>query len=198
MWAAWFSKGADFKDHSPNHRKFYNTVIGSARAKIGQGLDAGAAESDCKSACKSLIKKLRSFSLDVRHEYVGKSDDRIEIVIFLDEAHPLARLVVHDPDSADNRRTGLFTMERALKSLLKFPVFCIYMSTNSQLEGLATPAAHHPSLRDGSTFRLFPPLNEFVGFDLFPAEIGREIFSSGVTLNKIASGKMLSTFGRPQ
>ncbi|KAJ7225961.1 hypothetical protein GGX14DRAFT_423184 [Mycena pura] len=89
-------------------------------------------------------------------------------------------------------------MERAFQCLRDRPIFAVFMSTNSQLEGLATPSIQHPSYRGGSNrFQLFPPLSEFVGFDLFAGEVGQTLFKSGVTLRKLCDPKLIVSFGRP-
>ncbi|KAJ7216551.1 hypothetical protein GGX14DRAFT_605162 [Mycena pura] len=199
-WSSWFETGyeLDIGYHGENHRQFYDEVTNKAKSRLKQkDLTSKGVETECKTAGKELINKLRKdYDDKKRHTYIGEDQSRVEFVIFFDEAHSLSQLTVKN--SKGKRRTGLLTMERALKCLLDCPIFAVFMSTNSQLEGLATPSIHHPSYRDGShRFQLFPPLSEFVGFDLFAAKVGRELFASGITLEKLLDPKLMVSFGRP-
>ncbi|KAJ7216494.1 hypothetical protein GGX14DRAFT_696302 [Mycena pura] len=198
-WSSWFKERSDSYECGRNHRRFYDEVTNKAKCRLQRGLTSEEVETECKTASKELINKLEEYEDKKRHTYIGEDQNRVEFVIFFDEAHSLPQLTVDDPQYPKGTRpTGLLTMERAFKCLLDRPIFAVFMSTNPQLAGLATPSIHHPSYRDGShRFQLFPPLSEFVGFDLFAGEVGRKLFESGITLQKLCDPKLLVSFGRP-
>ncbi|KAJ7225947.1 hypothetical protein GGX14DRAFT_693793 [Mycena pura] len=192
-WSSWFEEGSDSQEHGANHQQFYNEVTSKARESwtgLGKDYTSNKVAMLCRAASKKLINKLKEYEDKKRHTYIGEDQNRVEFVIFFDEAHSLSQLTVEESSSPKGtRRTGLSAMERAFECLLNRPIFAVFMSTNAKLEGPVTPCSPH--------YQYFLPLSEFAGFDLFAGEVSRKLFESGVTLQKLCDPMLIASFGRP-
>ncbi|KAJ7758144.1 hypothetical protein DFH07DRAFT_772610 [Mycena maculata] len=184
-WFSWFELGADSQQHGPNRIAFYDKVIKNATSRLNKVISSDRAQFKCSAAAKLLVQTLSQYDVAIRHtrhsHFANRSLIPVDTVIFFDEAHSLSALTVEDPDDRDNRRTGLLTPH----------------SSKSFQEGLATPAICHPSMRGSHDYRLFPPLSEFVGFDLFASDVMKSVFQNGVSIDRLCEPRLMVGFGRP-
>ncbi|QRV92090.1 Serine/threonine-protein kinase [Ceratobasidium sp. AG-Ba] len=81
-----------------------------------------------------------------------------------------------------------------LSVLFNCPIFFIFMSTNSHMEGFAPPSRHYPSDRVTDGTQLIPPFNE-LPFDLYRDQVLREL--GPPTLTSMCKTKTIVAYGRP-
>lgn len=112
------------------------------------------------------------------------------VLLIIDEAHTLT---VDEPLSG---RSRLLALDHVLKDLKGSEIFTMYLSTYTQIDRLAPSKDRHPSFRGGADDALFPPLTEFICFDLQTKKIAEKLFADGVTLEKISSPAYVTSFGR--
>ncbi|KAJ7132267.1 hypothetical protein C8R44DRAFT_773589 [Mycena epipterygia] len=134
----------------------------------------------------------------------GSDAGSVKILLVLDEAHTLADQWVHDPNSKTGPqgtpipRSFLSVLDRVLNSIRTYPIFTVYLSTNSKLGGLAPLRSRHPSSRMQHPEQLIPPLTELTDLDVFVEAETKKVLEHGVTLNKVCDPILVSSFGRPQ
>jgi len=92
-----------------------------------------AAAEAARAELGKLISKLDSYD----------ESQRIKLIIYFDEAHPLTKVV---PDKDDEKTLYDFLCS-CLNQFLTFPMFCISLSTNSSLAQFASPRALAKSAR---------------------------------------------------
>lgn len=106
-----------------------------------------AAAEAARAALRQLICKLDSL--------VGSQ--QIKLVIYFDEAHPLTKVVPKN----DDEKTLYDFLCSCLNQFLAFPIFCIFLSTNSSLAQFASPRALAKSARiRGGKAELHAPITE--------------------------------------
>ncbi|KAJ7241042.1 hypothetical protein B0H12DRAFT_1237159 [Mycena haematopus] len=181
-WCAHLAPGSDTR------REFLRRVVKEAEDREQVNLEQEAA------SLVSTIDKL---------EIIG-STVPVKILLVIDEAHTLTEHWVQDPTAKAGPtgdpipRSFLSVMEHVLNSLRAVPIFTIYLSTNSKLEGLAPSDRRHPSNRMQHPEQLIPPFTEFTALDVFVEKQSSEVLEHGVTLNKMCDPALVSSFGRPQ
>jgi hypothetical protein len=111
-------EGSEDSDHTDYD---LNTVI-----------EFAAAESS-RVALGQLIRKLDGC----------ERSQRIKLIIYFDEAHPLTEVVPKN----DDEKTLYDFLCSCLNQFLAFPIFCIFLSTNSSLAQFASPRALARSAR---------------------------------------------------
>ena len=68
---------------------------------------------------------------------------QIQLIIYFDEAHPLTKVVPKN----DDQKTLYDFLCSCLNQFVTFPMFCIFLSTNSSLAQFASPRAFAKSAR---------------------------------------------------
>jgi hypothetical protein len=95
-----------------------------------------AAAEAARTALGELICKLDSKAASAQPE-------RMKLIIYFDEAHPLTKVV---PKNDEGKSLYDFLCS-CLNQFLTFPMFCIFLSTNSSLAQFASPQALAKSAR---------------------------------------------------
>ncbi|KAL6303725.1 hypothetical protein BKA93DRAFT_786438 [Sparassis latifolia] len=114
----------------------------------------------------------------------------LRIVLYFDEAHSLSDAYIGET----NRYDALCS---ALNQLRTLPIFCITLSTNSNLTKFSPPQKRHHSARvvEGLSDPLQPPYTE-LPFDCLPE--GKPILGTKEkTLAEVADIGFMAMFGRP-
>ena len=94
-----------------------------------------AAAEAARAALGQLISKLDG--------WVASGSQRIKLITYFDEAHPLTKVVPKN----DDEKTLYDFLCSCLNQFLAFPMFCIFLSTNSTLAQFASPRALAKSAR---------------------------------------------------
>jgi len=116
---------------------------------------------------------------------------RIKLIIYFDEAHPLTKVV---PKSDDDEKTLYDFLCSCLNEFLAFPMFCIFLSTNSSLAQFAAPRALAKSARiRGGRAVTHAPITE-TPFDC----CGDLMVKPGeLSIKDISTIPFMAQFGRP-
>ena len=139
-----------------------------------------AAAEAARAELKQLIRKLDSL--------VGSQ--RIKVVIYFDEAHPLTK---KKPKTGDEKTLYDFLC-LCLNQFLTLPVFCIFLSTNSSLAQFASPRALARSARiRGGKAETHAPITEtpFDCCDTLMIKPGK------LKMRDISTNEFMAKFGRP-
>ncbi|RXW16235.1 hypothetical protein EST38_g9615 [Candolleomyces aberdarensis] len=177
----------NYLDQNPSHgrsnrQQFFARVVAAAKKATS------VAEDGHVTAAQELIGYIKT-----QKKHAHRSPGSVALVIVFDEAHTLA--VVEK--AATSAWTRLALVERSLAWLKKLPIFTVSLSTNSKLELLAPSSYHHPSHRASRGF-LVPPLTEFYLFDAHTRSVARRLNVDGITLQKMCSPELITSFGRYQ
>jgi hypothetical protein len=142
-------------------------------------IEFAAAES-ARLALARLISKLDG--------WVGSQ--RVKLIIYFDEAHPLTKVVPKN----DDEKTLYDFLCSCLNQFLAFPIFCIFLSTNSSLAQFASPRALARSARiRGGKAVTHAPITE-TPFDC----CGDLMVKPGeLTIKGISTIPFMAQFGRP-
>ena len=142
-------------------------------------IEFAAAES-ARVALGQLINKLEGL--------VGSQ--RIKLIIYFDEAHPLTKVV----PTKDDEKTLYDFLCSCLNHFLAFPIFCIFLSTNSSLAHFASPPALARSARiRGGKAVTHAPITE-TPFDCS----GDLMVKPGeLTIKDVSTIQFMAQFGRP-
>ena len=142
-------------------------------------IEAAAAES-ARVALEQLISKVDG--------WVGSQ--RIKLIIYFDEAHPLTKVV----PKKDDEKTLYDFLCSCLNQFLSFPVFFIFLSTNSSLAYFAAPRALARSARiRGGKAITHAPITE-TPFDC----CGDLMVKPGeLSIKDISTIPFMAQFGRP-
>lgn len=142
-------------------------------------IEFAAAES-ARLALTRLISKLDG--------WVGSQ--RVKLIIYFDEAHPLTKVVPKN----DEEKTLYDFLCSCLNQFLAFPIFCIFLSTNSSLAQFASPRALARSARiRGGKAVTHAPITE-TPFDC----CGDLMVKPGeLTIKGISTIPFMAQFGRP-
>jgi hypothetical protein len=115
---------------------------------------------------------------------------RIKLIIYFDEAHPLTKVV----PKSDDEKTLYDFLCSCLNQFLTFPMFCIFLSTNSSLAQFAAPRALAKSARiRGGKAVTHAPITE-TPFDC----CGDLMVKPGeLSIKDISTIPFMAQFGRP-
>ncbi|KAE9407705.1 hypothetical protein BT96DRAFT_971110 [Gymnopus androsaceus JB14] len=153
------------------------------------GSDESASSLGGSLSTKGLVKAADSLICSVQRyktEEEKKAGRRAEIIVFIDEAHPLTS------SSGTHTRSGLSTMQKLFKLLRDRDIIVVFLSTSSKLGGLAPATDKHPSFRYDTVDReLIPPFTEFFPFDLYVKK------KTSFTLSDCTELEFVAAFGRP-
>jgi hypothetical protein len=168
------TEGSEDSDHTegsedPDHTDYdLNTVI-----------EFAAAES-ARIALGKLIRTLDGW----------EGSQRIKLIIYFDEAHPLTEVVV---PKNDDEKTLYDFLCSCLNQFLAFPIFCIFLSTNSSLAQFAAPRALAKSARiRGGKAVTHAPITE-TPFDCS----GLMVKPGELSIKDIRKIPFMAHFGRP-
>jgi hypothetical protein len=142
-------------------------------------------------ALKNLaVSELCGLLTELRAKCARDPDYAIEMVMYFDEAHSLTALKPQD----ENKRTLYDVLCSVLNAFLKYPVFVIFLSTNSDLADLATPRnlARSARIRDGRA-TIHPPITE-TPFDCYPDMLIRP---AKISFAETTTVEYMAQFGRP-
>jgi len=135
-----------------------------------------------KNALEILIKEL--------HSYAAPEPGKVELIMYFDEAHPLTRLT---PIAADEKTSYDFLCS-CLNQFSIFPVFFIFLSTNSSLAHFAGPQALAKSarIRRGNA-TTHAPITET------PFDCSKELMvkPGKLSMEDISKIPFMAQFGRP-
>ena len=139
-----------------------------------------AAAEAARDALNQLICKLEGL--------VGSR--QIKLVIYFDEAHPLTKVVPKN----DDEKTLYDFLCSCLNQFLNFPIFCIFLSTNSSLAQFASPQALTKSarIRSGKA-ETHAPITE-TPFDCCDDLMVKQ---GELKINDISRVGFMAKFGRP-
>ena len=142
-------------------------------------IEFAAAES-ARVALGQLISKLDGWVVS----------QRIKLVIYFDEAHPLTKVTPKN----DDEKTLYDFLCSCLNQFLAFPMFSIFLSTNSSLAQFAAPRALAKSARiRGGKAVIHPPITET------PFDCSGDLMVKPGQLNikDISTIPFMAQFGRP-
>lgn len=115
-------------------------------------------------------------------------------LVYLDEAHKLTE-PREDPNEA-RQRNPYHNLGKVLCSLAEYPIFFLFLSTNSHLRKFAPSLHMHPSGRRFPGFYLFPPFTE-LPFDTFESHILEPLAKSrSLTLENLCKTDVIVAYGR--
>ena len=141
-----------------------------------------AAAESARAALARLIHKLDSCS--------GVESQRIKLIIYFDEAHPLTKVV---PKKEDEKTLYDFLCS-CFNQFLAFPIFVIFLSTNSSLAQFASPRALARSARiRGGKAVAHAPITE-TPFDCCDDLI---VKPGKLDIEEIGTIPFMAKFGRP-
>jgi hypothetical protein len=137
-----------------------------------------AAAEAARTALRQLISKLDS--------WVGSN--RIKLIIYFDEAHPLTKVTPKN----DDEKTLYDFLCSCLNQFLAFPMFCIFLSTNSSLSQFASPRALAKSARiRGGRAVTHAPITET------PFDCQLVVKPGELSIKDISTISFMAEFGRP-
>jgi hypothetical protein len=96
--------------------------------------------------------------------HIHAAEGSVQLLLVFDEAHVLT--AIPKSTSAGITRSKFHALGHVLKWIRHFPIFSIFMSTNTQVQEMAPAEDKHPSNRGGTVPRLLPPLTEFAPMDI--------------------------------
>jgi hypothetical protein len=136
------------------------------------------------------ISELDELLTELRAKCSRQPSYAIEIVMYFDEAHSLTALKPKN----ENEKTLYDVFCSVLNTFLRYPVFVIFLSTNSDLAELATPRslAQSARIRDGRA-TIHAPITE-TPFDCYPDMLIRPVTMSFVETTTV---EYMAKFGRP-
>jgi hypothetical protein len=136
------------------------------------------------------ISELDELLTELRAKCSQQPSYAIEIVMYFDEAHSLTALKPKN----ENEKTLYDVFCSVLNTFLRYPVFVIFLSTNSDLAELATPRslAQSARIRDGRA-TIHAPITE-TPFDCYPDMLIRPVTMSFVETTTV---EYMAKFGRP-
>ena len=96
-------------------------------------------------------------------------------------------------------RSSFHHLGSILKTMIRFNIFSVFLSTNTNVWSLAPPGRLHPSLREvpeSKQLYLHPPITE-LPFDVFARHLNDNLARRGKsTLSAMCSLDVMVTFGR--
>ncbi|KAL5636379.1 hypothetical protein ACGC1H_000369 [Rhizoctonia solani] len=186
-WAAYLGEGQTDHKVGDHRRQFCDDVIDRATAYCKEYEGTSEQLADLEVALKTSCFRL------VDHIQPGSSDTNTCFVYF-DEAHSLTQAV--KVITTDHKSSPFHNLGNVLSSLIDYPVFFIFLSTNSSLKGLAPPVAFYTSNRSVQGSQLIAPCT-VLPFDIHESHIVEEFKSGRMTLNSASDVDTMVCFGRP-
>jgi hypothetical protein len=131
-----------------------------------------------------LIKKLNGWS----------GGARVKLILYFDEAHTLTLQRTSIKNDNDNDKTPYDVLSSSLNQFLGYPVFFVFLSTNSSLAHFAPPQALARSarIRRGEA-AINAPITE-TPFDCYK---DLKVKQGELNLKEISSLPFMAKFGRP-
>jgi hypothetical protein len=161
-------------------------IVDNDPRNVGEDTLAMFVASDfAKSALKHLLQKMDDL---VAHQ-TGQPND-VKLVVYIDEAHTLADNEA--PANADNKYL-YDVLCSALSYFVAFPLFVIYLSTNSHLRNLSPAQQWAKSSRAREVDSMQAPITE-TPFDCAPNLL---IKPSTLKLENMNNVEFMAQFGRP-
>ncbi|CAE6458759.1 unnamed protein product [Rhizoctonia solani] len=183
VWANYLAEGET--DLQPGHRRqqFYKMVVKRATKKISNRVKIEIDKLECslKMSCNSLAKRIQPGSVSTNACFV-----------YIDEAHLLTQAI--KSGNEEHKRNQFHNLGKVLSTLIDYPMFFIFLSTNSSLRDLAPPASHYRSERAILGSQLIPPFTE-LPIDIYEDKVIDEFGS--MTLRNACTVDVMVCFGRP-
>ncbi|KEP44988.1 putative G2/mitotic-specific cyclin cdc13, partial [Rhizoctonia solani 123E] len=182
-WANYLEEGGT--DLKPGHyrQQFYDGVISEATTKISArtSLNVDKLERRLQTSCRRLIRRIQPVS-----------NNKNVFFMYIDEAHSLTQAI--ETGNKGHKRNQFHNLGKVLSKLVDYPMFFIFLSTNSSLKDLAPPAFHYRSDRAVQGSQLIPPFTE-LPFDIYEDKVINEFGS--MTLARACEVEVMVLFGRP-
>jgi hypothetical protein len=139
---------------------------------------------------KQAILELCGLLAELRAKCGRQPNYAIEMVMYFDEAHSLTALKPQN----EREKTLYDVLCSVLNAFLEYPVFVIFLSTNSDLAELATPRnlARSARIRNGRA-TIHPPITE-TPFDCYPDMLIRP---AKISFTETTTKEYMAQFGRP-
>jgi hypothetical protein len=117
------------------------------------------------------------------------------ILLAFDEAHGLN---FPKTEKGELPQPTVFSeMRRALRQMIGFPVFALFLSTTGNIHDFTPPPKDDPSRRlHDLNLRLYPPFTE-LGFDQMVKADNLNIDSGNFTIDDVSRVGFMARFGRP-
>ncbi|KAF8637024.1 hypothetical protein AX17_003093 [Amanita inopinata Kibby_2008] len=194
----YMSDGQTFGRHGPNRVKFYTEVIQRANEFIrtmgSESLDVIASK-----FYPVLRKLLMLLDPNLPSFHDSLPEEPIMLLLAFDEAHSLAFPTTPKLEQAEEAdRTTLSVMRHALRKMVDFPMFTVFLSTNPVII-----RDFLPQPRDDPSGRLFElilrPVSPFteLGFDQMLKADNLEIRSDTWDIDFVSRVGFMVRFGRP-
>ncbi|CAE6420243.1 unnamed protein product [Rhizoctonia solani] len=182
-WANYLAEGETDLKPGQHRQKFYDGVVNEATTEIsGRAiLELDKLEHSLQTSCKRLIKRIQPVS-----------DGTNACFVYIDEAHLLTQTI--KGGNEDHKRNQFHNLGKVLSKLIAYPMFFIFLSTNSSLKDLAPPASHYRSEREILGSQLIPPFTE-LPIDIYEDHVIAEFGS--MTLKHACQVDVMVLFGRP-
>ncbi|KAG8736229.1 hypothetical protein FRC10_009554 [Ceratobasidium sp. 414] len=164
-----------------NRENFFKAVANEAEKRRG-GPDKGKTLDDLEGPLRLSGQRL----VNVVHP--ERPANTNACLIYFDEAHALVQ-----PVKPPNEKSPYHNLGTVLAKLKRADMFFIFLSTNSQMKGLAPPPSSYPSGRGYDGSQLIPPFNE-LPFDLYETAV---LDAAGpLTLENMCKTETMIGFGR--
>ncbi|KEP45172.1 putative G2/mitotic-specific cyclin cdc13, partial [Rhizoctonia solani 123E] len=187
-WANYLAEGQKIMEPGQHRQEFYDEVVNEATAKISNRGELkpdinhlAELEISLRTSCKQLVDRIQPTPSDTNACFV-----------YIDEAHLLTQVI--KGGNKDHERNQFHNLGKVLSSLIDYPVFFIFLSTNSSLKDLAPPASYYRSEREIIGSQLIPPFTE-LPFDIYEDKVINEFGS--MTLARACDVDVMVLFGRP-
>ncbi|CAE6479331.1 unnamed protein product [Rhizoctonia solani] len=180
-WADYFREGQSQLGVGQNRRSFYEGVI-------------QAAESIAKENTQTLhylVQSLRECCKQLTDLVQPKPDQRNACFVYFDDAHSLTEDVARTNNRA--KFTAYENLGIVLSSLVKYPVFFIFLSTSSRIQ-TRSPSPYQCSTWELPGSRSVAPYIE-LPFDIYEYKVAED--SDLWTLRNMCKTEMMVNFGRP-
>jgi hypothetical protein len=117
------------------------------------------------------------------------------LLIAFDEAHSLA--YPKTPKGKPSNPTAFSEMRRAIRQMVAFPAFALFLSTTGNIHDFTPPAKDDPSNRISSeTSTLYPPFTE-LGFDQILKAEGFNQRQEPFDVDEVSKIGFMTRLGRP-
>ncbi|CUA71733.1 DNA-directed RNA polymerase subunit beta [Rhizoctonia solani] len=206
-WRGYLRQGETSQDVGPQRKKLYDEVVRKAyqevrKLKTKSTPATTALEirdlADPKDL-QILYSKLRGSLWKLQKVLVpnegGHSADNM-LLVYFDEAHVLTK----PPSQVTplNRMTSYQNLGKVLAELYQYPVFFVFLSTNSNLHQFAPPPSDHLSIHVSQGHAIIPSFTE-LPFDVFVQHELKMMTEGGkqVSLRDVCTTDIMSCFGRP-
>ncbi|KAG9080519.1 hypothetical protein FRC06_006480, partial [Ceratobasidium sp. 370] len=182
----YLKQGGNEEEVGANRRRFFDVVVQEANKRRFR------LDSPGKAQVRALTKKLqgscRKLVAAISPNHIANTN---ACLVYFDEAHGLTETT--GINNIERTRTLYHNLGKVLSDLVDYPLFFVFLSTNSHLGRLTLTNTLHPSARVFKGWRLIPPFTE-LPFDVFKAEVlnGKK----ELTLPVACSTEVAAAFGR--